>query len=87
MESGTLTLKQFVIQLQKLYKLGLMRKLEFSLNKDSLNQIYLFYIRSLLEYSSVVWAGRTEYQSISIKRLQHEAARIVNKVCFNINFV
>jgi len=57
--------------------IGIMRKLKFTLNRNSLNQIFLSYIRPLLEYSSIVWAGCTEYQSNSLERLQHEAARIV----------
>ena len=37
--------------------LGMMRKIKFSLNRKSLNQIYLSILRPLLEYASIVWDG------------------------------
>ena len=52
-----------------------MRKLKYTLNRASLNQIYISYVRPLLEYSSIVWAGCTEQQVISLERIQNEAKR------------
>ena len=57
--------------------LGIMRKFKYTLNRESLNQIYISYVRPLLEYSSIVWAGCTEQQITSLERIQNEAARIV----------
>ena len=57
--------------------LGMMRKIKFSLNRRSLNQIYLSFLRPLLEYASIVWDGCTQYEKENIERLQHEAARLV----------
>ena len=42
-----------------------------------MNQIYVSYVRPLLEYSSIVWDGCTVEQSNSLEKLQNEAARIV----------
>ena len=39
--------------------LGIMRKLKYSLSRQSLNQIYMPYVLPILEYSSVVWDNCT----------------------------
>ena len=57
--------------------LGMMRKIKFSLNRKSLNQIYLSFLRPILEYSSIIWDSCTQYEKENIEKLQHEAARIV----------
>ena len=54
-----------------------MRRLQFTLTRATLNQIYLSYVRPILEYSSIVWDGCTVVSSNSIEKLQNEAARIV----------
>lgn len=56
---------------------GIMRRLKFTLNRRSLNQIYLSYIVPILEYSSIVWDGCSDSCSNSLQKLQNEAARIV----------
>ena len=35
--------------------LGIMRKLKYSFSRQALNQVYISYVRLVLEYSSVVW--------------------------------
>ena len=57
--------------------IGIMRKLKYNFTRKALNQIYLSYVRPLLEYSCVVWDGCTIDQSHSLEKLQHEAAPIV----------
>ena len=57
--------------------LQIMRRLQFTLTTAALNQIYLSYVRPILEYSSIVWDGCTVVSSNSIEKLQNEAARIV----------
>ena len=47
------------------------------LTRAALNQIYLSYVRPILEYSSIVWDGCSASCSDSIDKLQNEAARIV----------
>ena len=57
--------------------LGIMRKLKYSFSRQTLNQMYVSYVRPLLEYSSIVWDGCTEQDKTALERLQNEAARIV----------
>ena len=54
-----------------------MRRLKFTLSRAALNQIYLAYVRPILEYSSIVWDGCTTQDLNSLEKLQHEAARVV----------
>ncbi|MCG7867669.1 MAG: hypothetical protein JAY74_15080 [Candidatus Thiodiazotropha taylori] len=55
----------------------IMRRLKFTLSRAALNQIYLSYVRPILEYSSIVWDGCTIQDFNSLEKLQNEAARIV----------
>ncbi len=57
--------------------LCIMKKLKFRLCRNSLNQIYISYMRPILEYSAVVWDNCTEYEKDLLEKLQNEAARIV----------
>ena len=57
--------------------LNIMRKLKFKLSRSALNQIYISYVRPLLEYASIVWDGCNTNDSDSLEKLQNEAARIV----------
>ena len=55
----------------------IMRRLQFTLTCAALNQIYLSYVRPILEYASIVWDGCSKTSSDSFEKLQNEAARIV----------
>ncbi len=57
--------------------LGIMKKLKFQLSRKSLNQIYISYVRPLIEYASVVWDNCSQYEKNMIDQIQNEAARIV----------
>ena len=59
---------------QKIY---VMRKLKFLLDRESLNRIYIFFIRPTLEYADIVWNNCTQYEINQIEKVQQEAARIV----------
>ena len=59
---------------QKIY---VMRKLKFMLDRDSLNKIYVSFVRPTLEYANIVWDNCTQYETNAIERIQIEAARIV----------
>ena len=48
--------------------LGMMRKLKFTLNRKALNQIYLSFLRPLMEYSSSVWDSCTVYEKDSLEK-------------------
>ena len=53
---------------------GIMRRLKFKFSRVALNQIYLSYVLSILEYSSVVWDGCSSQDSNALEKLQTEAA-------------
>ena len=57
--------------------LGSMRLLKYKLKRDTLSQIYISYLRPLLEYASIVWDNCTIYEKESLEKIQYEAARIV----------
>ena len=57
--------------------LGSMRALKFKLKRSTLNQIYISYMRPILEYASIVWDGCNDYEKDSLEKLQYEAARVV----------
>ena len=59
---------------QKIY---VMRKLKFLLDRESLNRIYISFIRPTLEYADIVWNNCTQYEINQIEKVQQEAARIV----------
>ena len=55
----------------------IMRKLKYNFSRTALNQVYISFVRPLLEYSCIVWDGCTTEQSNTLEKLQNEAARIV----------
>ena len=54
-----------------------MRKLKFSLSRSALNQMFMSYMLPILEYASVVWDGCSEQDSVTLQKVQNEAARLV----------
>ena len=54
-----------------------MRRLKFRLNRNSLETIYLSFVRPLLEYAGVTWDNCTHYEKLELDKIQSEAARIV----------
>ncbi|MEW8247643.1 MAG: reverse transcriptase family protein, partial [Candidatus Thiodiazotropha endolucinida] len=54
-----------------------MRKLKFLLDRQSLQAIYISFIRPILEYADVVWTNCTKYEEDELEKIQIEAARIV----------
>ena len=57
--------------------LGMMRKIKFTVNRKALNQIYISFLRPILEYGSSVWDSCTNYEKDNLDKIQNEAARIV----------
>ena len=57
--------------------LGIMRKLKYSFSRQALNQMYISYIRPVLEYSSILWDGTSIRNKDALEKLQNEAARSV----------
>ena len=60
------------------HHINVMRKLNFQLNRKSLQSIYFSFIRPLFEYADVVWDNCTQYEANELEKIQHEAARIVS---------
>ena len=58
--------------------LGMMRKIKLSVKRKTLEQLYISFLRPILEYASVVWDGCTQVEKEKIEKVQHEAARIVS---------
>ena len=57
--------------------LGILRSLTYRLGRKAMTQIYLSYLRPLLEYASVVWDGCTQYEKTKLERIKYEAVRLV----------
>ena len=57
--------------------LGSMRLLKYKLKRKTLNQIYISYLRPILEYASILWDSCTVNEKETIEKIQYEAARIV----------
>jgi hypothetical protein len=55
-----------------------MRKLEFTLDRKSLNVISLSVIRPLIGYADIVWINCTQFEKLEFDKIQNAAARIVS---------
>ena len=53
------------------------KKLKYNLNRKTLSQLYITYIRPLLEYASDVWNGCNVADTEKLEKVQLEAARTV----------
>ena len=62
-------------------RMSILRKLfEFNINTKDLIHIYIYYIRSVVEQSCVVWGSPiTKGESESIERVQKIALKIIYK--------
>ena len=58
------------------FRINIMRKLKFKLDRKSLETIYLTFIRPILEYGDVIWNNCTQYEKDELEKIQTEAARI-----------
>ena len=67
--------------------LGILRKLKFTNKRNTLNQIYIYFVRPILEYSSVVWDNCSKYEKDRLERMQLEAARIVTGTSRSISTI
>ena len=61
-----------------------MRKLKLSIGRKSINQIYISFLRLVLEYSAVVWDGCSLYEKESLEKKQHKAERIVTGLLLKV---
>ena len=58
------------------FRINIMRKLKFKLDRKSLEIIYTTFIRPILEYGDVIWDNCTQYEKQELNKIQTEAARI-----------
>jgi hypothetical protein len=58
-------------------QVNVLRKLKFTLSKQTLSNIYLTFIRPTLEYACEVWDGCFEREVAKLEKVQLESARIV----------
>ena len=58
-------------------KLGMKKKLKFTLCRNKLSKMYVTFVRPLLEYASVVWDGCSILDTDKLEKVQLYAARIV----------
>ena len=66
----------YYIKQKAWFRIHIMRKLKFKLDRKSLETIYLTFIRPLLEYGDVIWDNCTQYEKNELDKIQNEAARI-----------
>jgi hypothetical protein len=53
-----------------------MKMLKFKFKRESLNIIYVSYLRPHLEYASLVWDNCAQYEKETLEKNQYEAARV-----------
>ena len=58
------------------FRINVMRKLKFKMDRKSLEIIYTAFISPLLEYGDVIWDNCTKYENKDLDKIQSEAARI-----------
>jgi hypothetical protein len=58
-------------------QIAVLRKIKFKVSRNFLENIYMTFIRPLLEYSCEVWDSCTVANAGRLEQLQLEAARIV----------
>ena len=58
------------------FRINVIRKLKYKLDRKSLETIYMAFIRPLLEYGDVIWDNCTQYQKNELDKIQNGAARI-----------
>jgi hypothetical protein len=64
--------------LSKAYsRINILRKLKYTLDRHSLETIYISFIRPVLEYSDVLFDNCTIHEMNELEKIQYEAARIV----------
>jgi hypothetical protein len=58
-------------------RINIMRNLKFTLDRKSLEIIYISFIRPILEYADVIWGNCLKGDKDELEKIQSEAARIV----------
>ena len=58
-------------------RLDILKYVQFKLDRKSLETLYKMYVRSVIEYADVVWAGANKNELTRLDNIQKRAARIV----------
>ena len=58
-------------------RINVMKRLKYTLDRSSLETIYISFIRPILEYGDIIFCNCTNYEKLELDRIQNEAARIV----------
>ena len=58
-------------------RINMIRCLKYTLNRKSLETLYLSFIRPVIEYADVVWDNCSAQEGEDIEKIQYEAARII----------
>ena len=57
--------------------INIMKHLKFTLDRQTLETIYISFVRPILEYGSAVWSGCTAQDEEKLESIQLDAARII----------
>ena len=55
----------------------MLKGLKFKLSRNTLERLYKFLVRPVMEYADVVWDGCTESECDPLEHVQYETAKIV----------
>ena len=58
-------------------RINILQALKFQLDRKSLQIMYFFFVRLILEYADIIWDNCYNYEKEAIEKVQLEAARIV----------
>ena len=56
--------------------MNVMRKFKYTLDRKSLETIFITFLRLILEYADVIWDNCTQQEKNELEKIQLEAARI-----------
>ena len=54
-----------------------MKHLKYKVSRSTLEKMYFVFVRPIMEYADIVWAGAHTNDLVKLNRLQVEAMRIV----------
>ena len=59
-------------------RVDIMARLKYILDRRSLEQVYVAFVRPIMEYASIVWTNCTMHDADLLESIQKRAARIVS---------
>ena len=60
-------------------RINVMRKFKYTLDRKSLETIFITFMRPILEYADVIWDNCTQQEKNELEKIQLEAARIATE--------